>query len=117
MIPLRVAQAMAVLGPERSRDIQVIVEAIAPVLHEHVIKLLDSKCAKLQERVAELEQRRGMRFRGVWNQHDQYDEGDFATDHGAGWVAKCLTRQRPDYGCSDWQLAVKRGRDGRDAPR
>lgn len=59
-------------------------------------------------------------YRGVWEAGRTYLEGDAVTDGGAVWVAKATTTQRPeDQGAEprDWQLAVKRGRDGKPGPR
>lgn len=51
--------------------------------------------------------------RGVWRQGD-YEQGDGVTWDGSYWIAQRKTADKP--GTSDaWRLAVKRGRDGKDA--
>ena len=59
-------------------------------------------------------------YRGVWEAGRTYLEGDAVTDGGAIWVAKETTTQRPEEpgdAPRAWQLAVKRGRDGKPGPR
>ena len=53
--------------------------------------------------------------RGVWDEQRAYDCGDAVTCEGAVWIAQApSSKMRP--GTTDaWRLAVKRGRDGRDA--
>lgn len=51
-------------------------------------------------------------YRGVWSD-GEYAEGDAATYGGTLWIAKCATTQAPGTG-KDWQMAVKKGRDGKD---
>jgi len=54
-------------------------------------------------------------YRGVFREGDQYDGGDAVTFGGSLWVALCATTTKPGDGSPDWRLAVKKGRDGRDA--
>ncbi|MCM2506070.1 hypothetical protein NDN16_20660 [Aureimonas altamirensis] len=51
-------------------------------------------------------------YRGVWEQK-AYQRGDTVTYSGSTFIALKDTGEKP--GTSDWQLAVKRGRDGRGA--
>jgi integrin beta 3 len=53
--------------------------------------------------------------RGVYKAGEQYDAGDAATWGGSLWIAQRATDQKPDTPDSGWRLAVKRGRDGKDA--
>jgi hypothetical protein len=55
-----------------------------------------------------------MTYRGVWRATDEYHEGNFVTDGGSIWAAKVTSRgiKPGSNGC--WQLAVKRGSDGKD---
>ena len=66
----------------------------------------------LTARIAELEQRKGFNYRGLWSDHEQYGADDFATYNGSVWHCRETTRQRPGDG-SAWTLAVKHGRDAR----
>lgn len=52
--------------------------------------------------------------RGVWKQGQVYNPGDAVTWAGSLWIAQKETTAKPDGG-EDWRLAVKRGRDGKDA--
>ena len=72
--------------------------------------------AALERRVADLETRPTMSYCGVWKEGAAYQRGDFVTHDGSVWHAWQQTAERP--GTSEaWQLAVKRGRDARDAAR
>lgn len=53
-------------------------------------------------------------YRGLFKP-GAYREGDSVTYGGSLWVAKRDTSQAPGSDAADWQLAAKRGRDGRDA--
>lgn len=68
-----------------------------------------------EARLTALEARqKAFRYRGTWRSDEQYDEGNFVTHAGSIWHCKHATHGKP--GDSDaWQLAVKRGADGRDA--
>jgi hypothetical protein len=51
-------------------------------------------------------------YRGVYAVERVYRPGDCVTFGGSAWVCHCLTSTRPGEG-DEWQLAVKRGRDGK----
>jgi hypothetical protein len=69
----------------------------------------------LRERIEALESRESTSYRGVWSPIEAYKGGALITDHGSLWHARRDSEnERP--GQSDaWQLAVKRGRNGKDA--
>lgn len=72
------------------------------------LKALEQRCAELERG---LEQRS---YKGVWDASVTYDEHNLVTMGGSVWIARRATCDKP--GTSDaWQLAVKKGRDGRDA--
>lgn len=52
--------------------------------------------------------------RGVWNERVHYERGDGVTHKGAFWICQDDQQGKPGDG-STWRLAVKAGRDGRDA--
>jgi hypothetical protein len=55
-----------------------------------------------------------MLYKGVWTEGSSYREGNTVTFGGSGWVCmKSDTTEKPGTG-SDWILAIKKGRDGRD---
>jgi hypothetical protein len=72
------------------------------------IKALEQRCAELD---AAIERRS---YQGVYDSERTYDEHNLVTMGGNIWIARRATSDRP--GTSDaWTLAVKKGRDGRDA--
>jgi hypothetical protein len=69
--------------------------------------------ARLEERIHELEQRKGFEYRGTWDATSDYAPGDFVTHNGSMWAARIQSHAvKPGEGAC-WQLCVKRGRDGR----
>lgn len=52
-------------------------------------------------------------YRGVWRE-GFYHRGDVVTRDGSTWIALVDTETQPGTPDSGWQLAVKRGRDGKD---
>lgn len=55
-----------------------------------------------------------IRDAGVWRMGASYGKGSGVTYAGSLWIAQAETRSKPGEG-ADWRLAVKRGKDGRDA--
>ena len=54
-------------------------------------------------------------YRGVFRDGEEYARGDMVTWAGSLWHADKSTSEKPDAPDGGWRLAVKRGRDGRDA--
>jgi hypothetical protein len=54
--------------------------------------------------------------RGLWRP-GRKEAGDGVTWKGSFWIALRDTTTKPDDPGSDWRLAVKKGRDGKDAVR
>lgn len=54
--------------------------------------------------------------RGVFRAGAKHTHGDAVTFAGSYWIAQCDTENAPGSGSPDWRLAVKKGRDGKDAP-
>lgn len=54
-------------------------------------------------------------YREVYRDGVPYEGGDAVTFGGSLWVALRATTSKPGEGSPDWRLAVKKGRDGRDA--
>jgi integrin beta 3 len=54
-------------------------------------------------------------YRGVFKSGDTYEAGDAVTWGGHMWIAERSTAAKPDAPNEGWRLAVKRGRDGKDA--
>lgn len=54
-------------------------------------------------------------YRGVYTAGETYQFGDMVTWGGSLWHAEKETSAKPDSPDGDWKLAVKKGRDGKDA--
>lgn len=52
--------------------------------------------------------------RGVYSADKSYEQGDGTTYGGCYWIAQKDAPEGVPGGSSDWRLAVKKGRDGRD---
>ena len=70
---------------------------------------IHTRLIALERRLAELEERRAMSYRGIWSQDEHYSEGDYCTHAGSLWHANEGTRSHPGRDAS-WQLCVKRSR-------
>src|ERR1700680_1330000 len=98
-------------------------KALGAGLGQAVKNLLDPIRARvksleaLEARVTALEKAmRARSYQGTWDAARTYEAENTCTLGGNLWVCKRVTYDRP--GTSDaWQLAVKRGRNGRDLPR
>ena len=76
------------------------------------IEALEAQVKVLEARPAAVD------YKGVFDSTTVYQPGNAVTCAGSIWIAKNVTMLRPDEqgdGARDWTLAVKRGRDGRDA--
>jgi hypothetical protein len=72
--------------------------------------------AWLNDRIEALEQRPSVQYKGVYTDEAAYVPGHMVTDRGSVWHCKSACQgQRPPGNC--WTLAVKHGRDGKDAQR
>lgn len=102
-----VAAAAAKIPAARRREIELWARETGKVIREVV--------DPLRQRIAELEQRSTMSYRGTWDPQVTYRRGDVVTHAGAAWHAAGETHaDKPGIGAS-WRLMVKAGRDGRDA--
>lgn len=74
-----------------------------------------TECKALRARCAALEAReRGLSYRGVHAPGQVYRVNDVVTHAGSMWACRADTSDVPGEGSKAWQLAVKRGRDGKD---
>lgn len=81
-----------------------------------IIHWFSHRCMALEVRVKELEERPSVEYRGVWRSTQQYQRGSLVTHDGSIWHADVAsTGLMPGDGAAGWRLAVKRGRDGKDA--
>ena len=75
---------------------------------------LEAKNAALQ---AEIAAHRSVRYMGVHKPGAEYSEGSLVTRDGSIFHCNRTTKAIPGDGNQDWTLAVKRGRDAKDAPK
>ncbi|SDA40279.1 hypothetical protein [Mesorhizobium qingshengii] len=75
---------------------------------------LSQRCAAIEKRLAEVEARPTMSYRGVWSQGTDYRRGDVCTHQGSSWHCELesATGLQPGDGLG-WKLMVKKGRDAR----
>jgi hypothetical protein len=64
-------------------------------------------------RLDKLESRPQVKYQGVYRPGAEYSEGALVTRDGSIFHANRTTRASPGDGSMDWQLAVKRGQDGK----
>lgn len=55
-----------------------------------------------------------LKYQGVYRDAHTYQEGDVVTWAGSTWTAHRETTTKPGDGSKDWQLCVRKGRDGKD---
>jgi hypothetical protein len=97
---------------------EVLAREIADLIRVHVAtatKPLRDKIEALELRTIEAEKQAAeFRYRGVWQPSELYRRNNFITHDGSVWVCLRDTEGKPGT-VLDWQLAVRRGRDGKDA--
>lgn len=83
---------------------------------EEVVAPLVEKLNELEDRIEQLEAG-GIKYCGTWQRAQDYRRGDTCTHAGSLWVAlkEAPSGREPGSDAAFWQLAVKRGRDGKDA--
>ena len=75
---------------------------------------LQSKIDALETKIGDLQKRKVPEYKGVWVDDTHYLAASMVTSAGSLWIAKRDTVDAPGSSV-DWQLCVKRGKDGRDA--
>jgi hypothetical protein len=72
----------------------------------------------IEARICEVE-KRGLKYCGAWDAAESYRAGDAVTWAGSLYIAKnAATGVQPGLSTDDsrvWQMAVKKGKDGRDS--
>jgi hypothetical protein len=79
------------------------------------VRCLSMQVADLQARLAEIEKRPGIDYRGVWSERELYAAGCFTTWGGGMWYARSASIGRKPGTGPEWTLAVKKGADARSA--
>lgn len=69
---------------------------------------------QLMNRIDALEARPTLKFIGVWHKGVSYQEANAVSHDGSVWIALRATDAKPGEPGSGWQLAVKKGANGRD---
>ena len=96
-----------------SKQFEHFLEATALFVDDRVNKAT----APLKARIEALEaQQQNWKYRGAWDDETDYHLGNFVTHSGSLWHCTAPSRgKRPGINPEQWQLAVKRGDDGRKA--
>lgn len=123
------AQRAAAANPREAAMIATLMRSIAATLQPYISQAIDERVAAeranmtreltvLRAEIAELRSKggSGLDYRGVWSPGVSYPCGTAATWEGSLFISREPTDRKPGTDNSGWQLAVKRGRDGRDAP-
>ena len=75
----------------------------------------DPRIDELERRLKTIEDRGTLEYKGVWAEGQGYSKGECVTQDGSIWICKGYhVRSKPGTDPTLWQLAVKRGKDGRD---
>jgi hypothetical protein len=87
--------------------------AIGSFVHEQIQKAV----VPLQKEISDLKARqKQVRYTGVWTEKTPYWAGNFVTHDGSVWHCNIDgIETRPGKDPVGWTLAVKRGKDMRDA--
>jgi len=77
---------------------------------------LRAEIYELRLQVKSLSERPQLKYYGVWETQKTYPENALTTKDGSLWIAKRPTTAHPGVGvdADDWQLCVRKGRDGKD---
>lgn len=98
------------------RGWECIVEGVKELQVDMVDKRLSVKAVMSSGAFAEMVKELPIQiYRGVFKSDDPYHQGDTVTWAGSLWHCNVTgTKALPGDGSSDWTLAVKKGRDGRE---
>jgi hypothetical protein len=81
-----------------------------------IAMFVDKRVRPMEKRIAALEARLAQqRYVGTWSQGAEYKSGNSISHGGCVWVALEDTSAKPGTANNGWVLAVKKGRDGKDA--
>jgi hypothetical protein len=102
------------LSDQRVKEIEGMAGALAPAIRLFVGKSMapfTDRFVKLEQTVAEIQQRPSLKYQGVWSAEKTYAPGTFITHGGSVWHSDVeSTGVRPGEGGNViWKLAVKRG--------
>ncbi|MGX1110550.1 MULTISPECIES: hypothetical protein [Bradyrhizobium] len=105
------------ISDQKLREIETLMEAIAPVIRDYVVKavtpLVDRLCA-VEQKTFELQEKPLVPWVGTWDSEKEFKRHTFCSDRGAMWFAVTDSKGvRPGSGDGVWRLCVKAGRDAR----
>ncbi|TGS15904.1 hypothetical protein EN852_009735 [Mesorhizobium sp. M2E.F.Ca.ET.209.01.1.1] len=92
-------------------SIELLMDVAGEHLGMHV--WMSERVKELETRVAELESKPSVEYRGVWKADEAYKRGHLCTHDGSMWHAEVGSQGLlPGQGAA-WKLCVKKGRDAR----
>jgi hypothetical protein len=111
------------LRPAKGDQMQELGAAIAKAVRTDLQEFEKRMQAEFDRRLAKLtEELQAMKsampeYKGVWDVQTRYSAGSMVTQAGSVWFARCAVPAgvKPGEDHNAWTLAVKRGRDGKDA--
>ena len=77
----------------------------------------DARLDAFERRLGALERRPPVTYKGVWAGDVVYGLGDLVTHRGSVWHSNVVVNRAKPGESPAWTLAVRRGQDGKDAPR
>ena len=80
---------------------------------ERLGDVLRPKFERLEQRIAALESRKSLNYRGVFRDGVEHQAGDIVTFDGSMWHCNAATTDRSGGTSNSWTMCVKRGRDAR----
>jgi polyhydroxyalkanoate synthesis regulator phasin len=85
-------------------------------IHDRIDRL-ERRLDDMRERVRQIQTRPQLRFAGQFRDHDGkvFEPGDLVSSGGSLWACMKDTSTRPSMDNEFWQLAVRKGRDGKNA--
>jgi hypothetical protein len=86
-------------------------------LDTQIVEVFEEIQGRLQSLESSVEEvmDHGFRYRGFWREGMSSKRGDAFTEDGSLWICLRSTKDRPGYNSPDWHIAVRKGRNGRDA--
>lgn len=93
-------------------------DALVDAIRGYIDPALDALHTRIDQLETQLkeQQTRGLDYCGTWQKAMRYRRGDAVTHEGSLWISLKADNDQPVESASAWQLAVKRGRDGRERP-
>lgn len=108
----KIAMQRRDVDPAGRTSIDLLMDVAGEHLGMHV--WISERVKELEARVAELENKPSVEYRGVWRSNEEYRRGNLVTHDGSMWHAEIVSNGLiPGDGTAGWKLCVKKGKDGR----